>query len=135
PGYPFFAAGVLSLFKGSLTALGVAQSVLGAALCVLVARLVWRWFGRQAGILAGLLLAVNGPVVLIGTSILAEGLLLFLLILALWCFESGKISPARAAVTGALIGLAGLVRPTALAVLPLVAALAFGRGRSRRQGW
>jgi tetratricopeptide (TPR) repeat protein len=135
PGYPFFAAGVLSLFEGSLTALGVAQSLLGAALCVLVAGLVWRWFGRQAGILAGLLLAVNGPVILIGTSILAEGLLLFLLILSLWIFESGELSPARAAVAGALIGLAGLVRPTALAVLPLVAALAFRRGGSRRSGW
>ena len=135
PGYPFFAAAVLSLFDGSLTALGVAQSLMGAALCLLVAGLAWHWFGRQAGILGGLLQAVNGPVILIGTSILAEGLLLFLLILALWCFELGTPTGARMMAAGALIGLAGLVRPTALVVLPLVATLAFLRGSSRRQGW
>ena len=135
PGYPFFAAGVLYLFDGSLTALGVIQSFMGAMLCVLVAGLAQHWFGLQTGILAGLLQAVNGPVTLIGTSILAEGLLLFLLVLSLCCFELGKGSLARAAVTGALIGLAALVRPTALVLLPVVGFLAFRRATSGREGW
>jgi tetratricopeptide (TPR) repeat protein len=134
PGYPFLVAGALYLSGGSLAALGVAQCLIGAALCTLVAALGRRWFGTPAGVLAGLLLAVDGPVILVGTTILAEGLLLFLMVLALWLFESRPLSARWAAATGAVIGLAALVRPTALVLLPVLGLLAIRRCRSAAEG-
>ncbi|HEY6066132.1 MAG TPA: tetratricopeptide repeat protein, partial [Thermoanaerobaculia bacterium] len=133
PGYPMFMAIVDRLSGGSLAALGVVQALLGAGLCAMVAMLGRRWFGRPAGLLAGGLLAVNGPAILVGDSILAEGLLLFLLVLSLLLIESGALSPARAVFSGASLGLAALVRPTALVLLPvLVLAVAIRRSESAR---
>jgi tetratricopeptide (TPR) repeat protein len=115
-----FIAIVYRLFDGSLGALGVAQSVVGAGLCAMVAMLGRRWFGRPAGFLAGGFLAVNGPLIVVGDSVLAEGLLLFLVVLSLLLLESETFSLWRAAASGASVGLAALVRPTALVLFPVL---------------
>jgi len=136
PGYPAFVASVLSLFDGSIAALGVIQCVLGAGLCAMVAWLGRRWFGRGPGICAGFLLAFNGPMVLVGTSILSEGLLLFLLLLAMILFESRRSSFPRTMAAGGLVGLATAVRPTALLLLLILGGLGLSRsGESVRRRW
>jgi len=131
PGYAAFLAGLLGIFDGSLGAVRVAQAFLGAGTCLLVALLATRLLGdRRAGVAAGLLLAAYGPLVWIDTMLLAEGLFLFLLTAALSTFTLGPpAGGARGggglprllvplAFTGLLLGLAALVRATALALVP-----------------
>ena len=130
PGYPFFLAGVFRLFPDSLPAVSVAQAVLGASTCVAVAALAGIWFGPFAAWAAGLLLAVCGVVAWTDVSILAEGLLLFLVTGALLSVGKGPVTSRRAALAGFATGLSGLVRPTALALLPLVLFTL-----ARREGW
>jgi tetratricopeptide (TPR) repeat protein len=134
PGYPFFLALVLKLSGGSLDAAGVVQAALGALGCVLIASVGLRYFGRQAGLLAGLLLAAEGAVALVDVSLFSEGLLLVLLAAALLRLSPDGPPTLRAAVAaGAWIGLAALVRPTAVFLLPVAVASVFlrrGEGRA-----
>jgi tetratricopeptide (TPR) repeat protein len=134
PGYSFFLAAVLRSSGDSLHAVRLAQSVLGALTCALVAALATRWFSLPAGIAAGLLVAVYGPLVLVDSSILAEGLLVFLLVLALWVV-SRRSSMDAALAGGVVLGLAALVRPTGLAALPAVAAPFLASHTSAPRKW
>ena len=81
PGYPMFLALVLALSGGSLTAVRVVQSVLGAAGCVLTARVAARTLSPKAFLPAGLLQAAYAPLIYVETALLSESLLIFLLIL------------------------------------------------------
>src|SRR3954462_1461945 len=68
PGYPLFLALLLRLS----IPIWIAQSVLGALTSVFVAIWTARTFGRAAGIAAGVLLAIYGPLVWIDGSLFAE---------------------------------------------------------------
>lgn len=126
PGYPFFLGTLLALTGGSVPAARLLQAALGAGLCVVTASLAARTLeDRRAGLAAGLLLAVYGPLVYVEVSLLAEGLFLFLLTLAL------RLS-SRPAAFGALLGAAAVTRATALPLLPLSAGLALLRPGRRR---
>ena len=116
PGYPFFLAGLLTIGSGSLRVAIVAQGMLGAATAVMIAMVAREWFGARASLLAGIAYAVYGPAVYIDTALLAEGLLLFLLVLGLWMLAREPVTPARSAIAGAALGAAALVRPTALLI-------------------
>jgi len=118
PGYPVFLGLLLRFFGDSLDAVRRVQAVLGAGSCAFAAAVAARVFGRRAGIAAGLFLAVYGPLVFLETSLLAEGLLVFLLLLALWLFVTLEKDLPKVIATGAVLGIAALVRPTAVAVLP-----------------
>ena len=128
PGYPYFLGAILALSGGRSMAIGLVQSILGAFTCLLGAEAGAVWFGRRAGIATGFILALYAPLIWIDASIYAEGLLIFLMTAALWCVATDR----HPAITGAVAGLAILVRPTALILLPLL--LIFGartwRGRA-----
>ena len=134
PGYPFFLAAVLKISGGSLAAAALVQAALGALGCVLAARIARKFFGREAGLFAGLLLAVEGAVALVDVSLFSEGLLLVLLAAALLRISPRGPERARDAFAAGLwIGLAALVRPTAVFLLPVAAIAAFTtKGRWRR---
>jgi 4-amino-4-deoxy-L-arabinose transferase-like glycosyltransferase len=117
PGYPFFLGGLLWLFGGSLDSVRIAQAIVGAAACVLVADIGRRIFSRTAGVVAGVVCALYGPLVLNDISLLAEAVLLPLLILVMWLLVLRRRLPVRTILLGALTGLAILVRPTAIALL------------------
>lgn len=121
PGYPIFMAAILAIFDGSLMAVRIVQSCLGAVACVLTARIAARSFTSNAYVPAGLLQAAYGPLIYIETALLAESLLVFLLVLALDVATSAR-GRARWAAAGALLGLAIIVRPTA-AVVPVAFAI------------
>ena len=132
PGYPFFLGALLALFDGSSSAARLCQAALGALLVVVVARIGERTFGRTAGLAAGALLALCGPLVLTEVSILSEGLLLLLIALA-FLVSGGDGRPAvRAAFAGGLLGLAAIVRPTALLFFPALIVRELLRGKTRR---
>lgn len=116
PGYPFFAAAILWLFDGSLMAVRFCQAVLGAAACVLTARVAARTVGAGAFLWAGLLMAAYGPLIYIDTALLAESLLVFLLVLTLDLATGANAHPKRWLLAGLSLGAACIVRPTALAV-------------------
>ncbi|MEO8033036.1 MAG: hypothetical protein ABI837_01290, partial [Acidobacteriota bacterium] len=123
PGYPFFLGILLHLTGNSVNAALALQALLGAGTCVLVALLGAQFFGRTAGLFAGSLLAIYAPLIWTDVSTVAEGLLLFLI-------SSAVLAAVRqrGATSGLLAGIATIVRPTALVILPL---LLFA-GRSRR---
>jgi tetratricopeptide (TPR) repeat protein len=121
-GYPMFLGMLLSLLDGSLGAVRVAQAFLGAGTCLLTALVASCAVGRRAGIAAGLLLALQGPLIYTEVSLLGEGLLLFLLAGTLAVFFLVRRPLKRGTGAGLLLGLAALVRPTALVLLPVLAA-------------
>jgi 4-amino-4-deoxy-L-arabinose transferase-like glycosyltransferase len=120
PGYPIFLSIVLAAFDGSLTAVRIVQSIVGAIGCVLIARVASRTLTPRAYLPAGLLLALYGPQIYIDTALLAEGLFIFLLILGL-DLATPVTGRMRAFTAGLVLGLATIVRPTALVVV-----IAFG---------
>jgi len=120
-GYPVFLGMLLSLFGGSLGAVRLVQAFLGAGTCLLAGLVGSCVFGRRAGIAAGLVLALQGPLIYTEVSLLSEGLLLFLLTAALAVFYLVRQPLARGGGAGFLLGLAALVRPTALVLLPVLA--------------
>lgn len=121
PGYPYLLAGALRLVGGSLRAAYGLQAVLGSVSCLLVASLAWRLTGsRVTAILAGLIQAAYGPAVVVETTLLPEGLMVFLLLTELILLLQLRATWLKALLTGATLGLAALVRPTALAFLPVM---------------
>ena len=130
PGYPIFMAAILAITGGSLTAVRIVQSCLGAIACVLTARIAARSFTPNAYLPAGVLQAAYGPLIYIETALLAESLLVFLLVLALDVATSAH-GRARWAAAGALLGLAIIVRPT-VAVVPVAFAIAIAIREARR---
>lgn len=112
PGYPFFVAAILAVTR-SLEAVHVAQAIAGAAAAVLVFAIARDLYGSLAAASAGVLHAVCAPLVFLEVSFIAEGLLIALLVGALWT------APRSPAASGLLLGLAIIVRPTAAALVPL----------------
>lgn len=160
PVYPLFLAGSLKLFGEDLQAIVLLQHLLGVGTAVLTYLLGKLTVGRLAGLLAGLLVAVNGALVIGEHYLMAEGLFIPLLALALLALlkstafrmqlpspqpspRGGGLSPpplgegwVRAVppllFAGLLVGLAALTRPVAqpLVLLAPLALLLAGH-RSR----
>lgn len=119
PAFPAFIAGVQSLFGEELLRLRLAQSVLGALLCVLILALGWRLGGLRVGVLAAGFAACYPPLVRISSEILSENLFLCLLLGALYCLlrsRDGHRLPWQLGA-GVLFGLAALTREVGLVVL------------------
>src|SRR6266542_6428679 len=91
PGYALFAAGTIVLFGDDLRALTFVQQALGVATALLAYGLGRVTFGRACGPLAGLLVAVNGALIVSGQSIMTETLFTFLLLgLLLALLQAGR---------------------------------------------
>jgi 4-amino-4-deoxy-L-arabinose transferase-like glycosyltransferase len=127
PAYPALIAFAIAVGGEDLRSLMFVQHALGvatAALTFALGRLAFRpaSVGRAVGLVAGLLVALNGALVLAEHSLLTEALfvpvitaLLVVLVAALrlghlWLF----------AATGLLLGVATLTRPVAQGLVPLV---------------
>ena len=122
PGYALFAAGTILLFGEDLRALAFVQQVLGVLTALLAYGLGRVTFGRLAGLLAGLLVAVNGALIVSGQSIMTETLFTFLLLgTLLLLLQAGRTGRWPWAVTAGLaLGAAALTRPVAQALVLLV---------------
>ena len=122
PLYPYFI-GVLSAFLGGLTAVKVAQVLVGAMLAPALGLLGLRVFGPAAGIVAAGIAAFYPELVWFSVHFWVEGVFVVLL---WWSFERLVAADAEgswplAAVAGLLFGLSILARETALYFLPLAA--------------
>src|SRR4051812_20499440 len=122
PGYALFAAATMLVFGEDLRVLAFAQQVLGAATALLAYGLGRVTFGRAGGWIAGLLVALNGALIVSGQSIMTETLFTFVLLatllLLLQAGRSGRW--IWALLAGLLLGVAALVRPVAQILVLLV---------------
>jgi tetratricopeptide (TPR) repeat protein len=123
PGYPYVLAALLSVSGGSLATVALLQAALGAIACVLTVALGSHWFGRNAGVAAGLLQAVQGPLAFVETSIYCEGLLILLTLLSMYVFVTRRSTPSGLVIAGLLLGAAATTRATALVLVPAFASV------------
>jgi tetratricopeptide (TPR) repeat protein len=122
PLYTWLLAGAFLLPGPDLPAARVLQALLGAAACVMLARVAGRRFGRAAGIATGALSATAWPLLYFGRELLIESVVPFLGALILVAFDAAlqHDRPRRWFVLGAAIGLAAVARANFLLVAPAV---------------
>jgi len=122
--YPVFLGLSHMLSGGSVFIAKLVQVTVGVATCGLTARVGQRLLGPGAGLAAGLICALHGPMIFFETELLATGWASFWAILLL----DRLVDPARQEnarawfVTGLITALAVLTRPTFLPALLLAAA-------------
>jgi 4-amino-4-deoxy-L-arabinose transferase-like glycosyltransferase len=122
PLYPLFLAGVIGTLGWELEWAVLVQHALGLATVALTYWLGTLAFGRPAGLLAALLVALDGALLLLGQSIMSETLYTPLLLASLVALLLGLRGGRRPVLllAGLLLGLVALTRPAAQLVLPLV---------------
>jgi 4-amino-4-deoxy-L-arabinose transferase-like glycosyltransferase len=126
PGYPALLGGVYALFGSEVRAAQWAQAALGALTCLVAFGIGRHLFGRAAGLLAALFLALHPAHVMFSALLMSE--VAFTLVFACaclafcaWAFRAPEVGWSRWAATGALLGAATLFRGTTLA-FPVVPA-------------
>ncbi len=131
PGYPLFVAFIYRVFGVHPPAVRLANAVLGAFLCVLVALWAAKLWGQRAGVYAGLFATLYYPFVQLPPYLMTENLYLPLFVAATaatwWLHTAPKDRRQifHAAVIGAMWGIAALTRSIAL---PLALLSAFWLG-------
>jgi hypothetical protein len=131
PTYPGFLAGAMALFGEDLLAVAFAQHLLGVASAVLVYLLGRLTVGRMAGLIAGLITALNGALIISEHYLMPEAVLLVLLLLTFVVFAWAQRGGSKVgfAASGLLLGLALLCKPVAqilIPILPLVLVVSYG---------
>jgi hypothetical protein len=127
PGYPWLIA--LSIFLGGqdLRSLAFVQHALGVVTAGLTFALGWLCFpparlGRLVGLAAGLLIALNGALVMSEHTVMTEALFVPLITgsmtVFVWALRSNRLW--QFGLAGLLLGLATLTRPVAQALVPVL---------------
>jgi tetratricopeptide (TPR) repeat protein len=132
PLYPYFLGVLFRLFGHHLFVVRVCQGVIGAAACSLLGIATARLFGRRAGLVSGLILAVYPPAIFFDALIqktTLDGFFLCALVLAI-VLVGERRTAGRAALAGACLGFLALTRENALGLVPLVLAWVWLRDRS-----
>lgn len=133
PGYPLFLLPALRLFGPDVPLLVLQNALFDAGTSVLAAALAARLspqhLAGRAALCAGVLHALNGPLLFYALLPLGEGPAMFLLLAALLLLADAPARGPAPWLSGALFGLAALLRPN-LAPAALLAAwtLPFGPG-------
>ncbi len=134
PLYAYYLAGVQAAFGSSPWPPRVIQILLGSASCGLLTIVGTRLFDRRVGLVAGLLLATYGPMVLEETSLGKTALLIFGGLLGFVCFLRAldRREARLMAVAGLIFGVTVIgVGQWLLALVGLALYLAFDRVLSR----
>jgi 4-amino-4-deoxy-L-arabinose transferase-like glycosyltransferase len=106
--------------KARWTAGRVLEAVLGAIAVLLICLIGIRVLGRTAGLLAGVIAALYPPLVLVGSSLLAESVFIPLMLGGVWAALNARAGAHRlrwAIVSGVLVGLASLARANGIVLL------------------
>jgi len=120
PGTSFLYVAVYKVFGANLIDIAVLNVGLSATLILSVVRVTIRFYGRDAAVFAGLVLAL-WPTLIAFTTILASELpyvVLTTLALDAWTTPNRQLM-LRGCIAGLFLGAAALVRPIAL-VLPIL---------------
>jgi hypothetical protein len=134
PVYPAFLSTAMAMLGEDLVAIAFAQHLLGIGNAVLVYVLGKMTVGRVAGLIAAMITALNGALIIAEHYLMPEALLVFLLLLTFVVFVGAIRSGRRPAfvATGLLLGLTLLCKPVAqvlIPVLPLVLVVTYGSVR------
>lgn len=123
PGYPVFLAAVYALSGGSVAAARLIQTVLSAATCWVLFRIGSHAFGRQAGWIAAVLLALHPGHIYMAWRLMAETPFTLLIALAVLAVQqaAARGSLAAAAGAGLALGAALLFKSNLLLLAPLLA--------------
>jgi 4-amino-4-deoxy-L-arabinose transferase-like glycosyltransferase len=127
PLYPYLLAVFYRVFGHDLTLVRLFQAIGGAAACVLLATATTRFFGRRAGITAGLLLAFYPPAIFFDGIIQKSALDALLVCTLIWLVSLVMPAAASTAVPrwsfwlGAVLGALVLTRENALVLVPVLA--------------
>ncbi len=134
PGYPYFLAGLYSVFGNTPLAARITQMVLGLLSCVLLFFLARGAFGRAAGLAGALFMAVYWGLIYAGAELTPSALIVFLLLVLLALLRYWISSPGimRALFPGFVLGAMALLRPEMLVLLPLIALWGVGTAAGRR---
>ncbi|HUT28904.1 MAG TPA: tetratricopeptide repeat protein [Sedimentisphaerales bacterium] len=111
--YPFFLSLVYFFTSCSVVSARIIQLLLGAVTCVLTYRLGAKIFGRPAGVLAGLTVALHGPLMFFEGELLAAGWAAFwaALLILLFLTTAKKKSVWMCVVLGLCGALSVITRP------------------------
>jgi hypothetical protein len=112
PGYPVFLVPFLAHLRLAIAI----QAALGAWVCFIVADFAGRRAGPVAGILAAVIVAVDIPTILNSKELITEAL--FQAVLTPAILGSIEGNPF---IAGAALGIAAIIRPVAVVLVPLVA--------------
>jgi len=131
PLYPYFLGSLYRLFGPDYLVARVIQFALGSLSCMLVYYLGRRCIGPTAGVLAGVIAALYGPLIYFDGELLLpvlETFLATLLLLSLvWALEPTAPRLGRWLAAGACLGLFAITRPNILAFVPVVVGAALWR--------
>ena len=125
PGYPLFLVLATGGRPGHIAAVKVANDVVGALAVLVLAALAGRLFRiRRAAILTGVAAAIHPGFLSLSADVQSEPLFLLLLLAAgfLLLAASDRPSSNLALSSGAALAAAALTRPSALILVPLLAA-------------
>jgi hypothetical protein len=128
-GYPAVLALAYRVFGHSVVVAGVENACVGALAALATYGLGLAVASPRVALGSGLAVALHPGLVLYTPGIMTEGLTAALIAAAAWVAVAagGRGTPRRSALLGALVGLAGLVRPQTLLLAPLFGLLAAGR--------
>ena len=120
PGYPLLLHLLMQILGFGIVGVALTQALLGALTVALVGVLGRRLHGVNAGNVAAGIVALDPTLVVQSAFVLAEALFTFLLVLAtlLLTAQGADRRRRRAGLAGLILGVAVLVRPIALPLLP-----------------
>lgn len=135
PGYPLFLAGIIELAGQDLLAIAFVQHLLGLGAALMVYLIARRLFGAITGLAAGLVVVLEGTLLISEHYVMPETLFTVSVLLALWLLLHLRDEPfgAVAMAAGFVLGVAVLVRPVGLVLAPLALLVALARPGSVRQ--
>lgn len=138
PGYPTLIAAVYSVFGKNLLALRLVEVVLGTLSVALIGLIGTRLFGRRAGLIAAALAALHPVLAFLPSTEFPENFAVLVIVLALGAAFAGLRQGGAwgwAAASGALFGIATLIRPNIVTLLPGFALGAVFMLARERRGW
>ena len=125
PGYPYFVAAVYAIFGRHVAAVALVQAVLDALSCLFIAYAARQWFGRRAGIIAGVLAAAYGPLIYFTGEMLPPTLFICVATAAM---AAALRTPPAWVVASGLWALALVIRSEIALAFPLIVLDAWNRG-------
>ncbi len=121
PFYPLYLSFCLAVFGENILWASILQCVFSSLTCVLIALTAARLFGRNVGMIAGMIAALYYELILWNSSqLLTEPLYTFFLAAAVYAIICAVTTENRKilyfSLAGVAFGLAGLVRPLGLPI-------------------
>lgn len=122
PLYPLFLKLVYAVFGAGPWPVRIIQALIGSGSALLTFLLAGRLFSRRVAVIAGLLVAFCGTLILFDGQILVSSLTIFLNLLSLYCLTIALQTRRREfyLAGGLLLGLSAIARPTVLAFAMLM---------------